>query len=111
MQRIVFNIKSIREQKKISLYRLSKLTGISRQYLSNIEKNKVNNPTVSVLLSIADALQINVKKLFYTDFDIDVLRNKMHNNIDKYGLNSSEVLEISQLIDLLMLIDMKEKKN
>lgn len=76
MQRIVFNIKSIREQKKISLYRLSKLTGISRQYLSNIEKNKVNNPTVSVLLSIADALQINVKKLFYTDFDIDVLRIK-----------------------------------
>ncbi len=33
----------------------------------------------------------------------------MHRYIDKYGLDSKEVLEISQLIDLLLNIDINEK--
>ncbi len=31
----------------------------------------------------------------------------MYDRIDKFGLNSNEVLEISQIIDLLINIDMK----
>lgn len=110
MQRIIFNIKTIREQKKITLYRLSKITGISHQYLSNLEKNKVNNPTANVLLAIADALNVNVKDLFYTSFEIELLKKKLYCKIDKYGINSPEALEISQLIDLLILIDINKNK-
>lgn len=110
MQRIIFNIKTIREQKKITLYRLSKITGISHQYLSNLEKNKVSNPTASVLLAISDALNVNVKDLFYTSFEVESLKKKLYQKIDKYGINSPEALEISQLIDLLNLIDIKKNK-
>jgi len=46
--------------------------------------------------------------LFYTTFDIDDLKQEMYRRIDEYGINSKEVLEVSQLIDLLINIKMKE---
>lgn len=102
---IVFDIKRIRKQKNITIYGLSKLTGLSRTYIRNIENNKNTNPTLNSLFLIANALEVNVKDLFYTSFDVSDLRKKMHSYIDKYGLDSKEVLEISQLIDLLLNID------
>ena len=106
---ILFDIKRIRKQKNITIYGLSKSTGLSRTYIRNIENNKNTNPTLNSLFLIANALEINIKDLFYTAFDISLLRKKMHSYIDEYGLDSKEVLEVSQLIDLLLNIDMKEK--
>lgn len=106
---IVFDVKRIRNQKKITIYGLSKLTGLSRTYIRNIENNKNTNPTLNSLFLIANALEVNIKDLFYTSFDVLDLRKKMHRYIDKYGLDSKEVLEISQLIDLLLNIDINEK--
>ena len=108
---IIFNIKSIRENNKITIYTLSKLTGLSRTYIRNIENNQDVNPSMSALFKIANALNVNIKDLFYTTFDIGNLKKKMYRRINKYGLNSKEVLEVSQLIDLLINIDMNEKKN
>jgi transcriptional regulator with XRE-family HTH domain len=107
---IIFNIKKIREEKEITLYRLEKLTGISRAYLYRLENNKTTNPTISTLYKIAGALDTNVKDLFYSKFDIENLREKMYCEIDNHGINSKEVAEISKLIDLLINIEMKEKK-
>lgn len=107
---IVFNIKNIRKQKEITLYRLEKLTGISRAYLYRLENNKTTNPTISTLYKIAIALNVNIKDLFYSKFDIENLKEKMYQKIDTYGINSKEVAEISHLIDLLINIDMQEKK-
>ena len=107
---IVFNIKKIREEKRITLYRLEKLTGISRAYLYRLENNKTTNPTISTLYKIAISLNVNIKDLFYSKFDIESLKEKMYQKIDTYGINSKEVAGLSQLIDLLINIDMQEKK-
>ena len=61
------------------------------------------------LYSLATALNVNIKDLFYTKFDIDILKQEMYKRIDKYGIKSQETLEVSQLIDLLINIDNKEK--
>ncbi len=37
---VIFVIKNIRKSKNISLYRLSKSTGITRSYLRDLENNK-----------------------------------------------------------------------
>ena len=37
---VIFVIKNIRKSKNISLYKLSKLTGITRSYLRDLENNK-----------------------------------------------------------------------
>ena len=39
------------------------------------------------------------------------LKKEMYKRIDKYGLDSKEVLEISQTIDLLINVDMNKKEN
>lgn len=102
---IVFRIKQIREKKNITAYKLAKEVDISRSYLSELENNKRMNVSLKVLFDISKYLDVNIKDLFYTTLDIEVLRKKMHNCINKYGLDSKEALEISQLIDLLLNIN------
>ena len=105
---IVFRIKQIREIKNITAYRLAKDVKISRSYLSELENNKKMNVSLEVLVNIADYLNVNVKDLFYTTFDINSLKQKMYRRIDKYGINSKEALEVSQIIDLLINIEMEK---
>lgn len=108
---IVFNIQNLRKNKNISLYKLEKLTHLSRAYLSRLENNIKLNPSMNTLMRIANALDVNIKDLFYTTLDINDLKNEMYKRIDKYGINSKEVMEISQIIDLLINIDMKGTGN
>lgn len=105
---IVFNIKKIREKQNISIRKLSQLTELSRTYLSNLENNKRVNPTLSSLSAISNVLNVNIKELFYSDVELDKLKQEMYDRIDKYGINSEEVLEVSQIIDLLINIDTRK---
>lgn len=104
----IFVIKPIRKKKNLTLYELSKRTGISRTYLRNLENNKQFNPTMFILKKISEVLEVNIKDLFYSQNDIEILKQEMYHRIDKYGLDSKEVLEISQIIDLLINVKMKK---
>lgn len=108
---IIFNIRKIRENRNISIRKLALLTNISKTYLNDLENNKRANPTLDILFKISNALEVNIKDLFYTTFDIDELKEEMYKRIDEYGINSKEALEVSQLIDLLINIKMKELDN
>lgn len=105
---VVFVIKEIRLKKNISLRRLSLMTNISRTYLRELENNKRVNPTLRILSDIAEALEVNIKDLFYTELDIEDLKEEMYRRIDEYGLNSNEAMEISRIIDLLVNIKMRK---
>lgn len=104
----VFVIKNIREKKNITIYRLSKITGISRPYLTQLENNKKFNPSLATMYKIANALEVKVDDLFYSELDIDDLREEMYRRMDIYGRTSKEVLEVSHVIDLLLNIKMKK---
>lgn len=103
----VFVIKNIREKKNMTLYRLSKITGINRPYLTQLENNQKFNPSLKIMYKIANALEVKVDDLFYSDLDINGLKEKMYNKIDEFGIDSKEVLEISQIIDLLINVKME----
>lgn len=105
---LVFNIKNIRISKNISIKKLSKQTGLSRTYIRELENQRKANPTLASLNKIAIALKVNVKDLFYSTIEIEKLRKEMHKRIDEFGINSKEVLEVSQIIDLLVNIKMNE---
>lgn len=104
---IVFNIRNVRKNRKISLRKLSDMTGISRAYLYDLENNRRFNPTLFILQKIAEVLEVNIKDLFYSLNDIDNLKEEMYRRIDEYGLDSKEALEVSQVIDLLINVKMK----
>lgn len=66
------NIKKIRKIKKISINTLSKSTGISLGYLSDLENNKAKNPTIDKLEIIAVALDTTTKDLLTTEDKLDI---------------------------------------
>lgn len=55
----MLNIKKIREQKNISRYRLSKLTGIEQSTLRTIE-TRSDNPGFLTIKKICEALDTNL---------------------------------------------------
>ena len=63
LQKIIGNnMKSIREQKKLTLESAAKQTGVSRSMLAQIEKGEVN-PTISVLWKIANGYKVSFTSL------------------------------------------------
>lgn len=104
----VFVIRNVRKKKNLSLYRLMKITGLSYSYLSELENNKVFNPTLATMYKIANALEVKIDDLFYSELDIDNLKKEMYRRIDEYGIGSKEVMEVSQIIDLLINVKMKK---
>lgn len=56
-----------RNDKRISLVKLSQMTGISKSTLNNIENEKVS-PTMAELEAIAKALDARITDLFDSDY-------------------------------------------
>ena len=61
--RIIILLKDIRKERHISLEQLSKMTGISKSHLNYIEKQE-KEPTLSVIVRIAKALNIDETDLY-----------------------------------------------
>ena len=57
------NLKKILLEKSISQYRLSKDSGISQSYLSELINGKYNNPSIDILKKISLVLGIRVAEL------------------------------------------------
>ena len=57
------NIKKFREIKGLTQYKLSEATGISADYISEIERGK-KNPSLKRLILIAEALEVDIRELF-----------------------------------------------
>ena len=55
-------LKALRSARGLTLEQLSRMAGVSKAMLSQIEQDKVN-PTVAVMLKIAAALQLNISDL------------------------------------------------
>lgn len=106
----IFLIKDIREEKEISLYQLSKMTGISYSYLFDLENNRKDNPTLKVLHKISIVFEKNIKDLYIATSDIETVRNWMHKSIEENGLNHPKTYKYSHLLDELLNMLQEEKK-
>lgn len=73
-QLVAGNLKNLREEKKISLDRLSELTGVSKSMLGQIERGD-SSPTIATLWKIANGLKISFTTLLEApQSDTTVLR-------------------------------------
>ena len=61
--RIEYLIKQIRNEKNITLRELSRKTGISSGYLSEIERNE-KKPSFDYMIIIAKALNVQLEELY-----------------------------------------------
>lgn len=56
-------IKSLREQKKISIEHLANISDVDRNYISDIEKGK-RNVSLLIIEKLAKGLEVNIEELF-----------------------------------------------
>lgn len=85
------NIRNIRKEKKLSINKLSKITGISLGYLSDLENNKAKNPSFDKLKIIADALGVQPELFFKNDIDMesDLIKEESE-NYNTYQFETAE---------------------
>ena len=74
------NLKNIREEKKISLRRLSEISSISHSYLSELEKGKYE-ATESKIIRLSLALGITPNELLGWEEIIEHLKSNLNNFI------------------------------
>lgn len=66
---IGYRVKSLREERKMSISELSTKSGVAKSYISSLERNLQTNPTILVLEKIARILCIKVDALLNEQAD------------------------------------------
>ena len=94
-------------KKNVTFADIAEYTGFSKTTISRYFNNP-DSVTIENQEKIANALEVKVDDLFYSELDIDNLKEEMYFRIDEYGIDSKEVLEVSQVIDLLINIKMNK---
>ncbi|PFP29499.1 transcriptional regulator [Bacillus sp. AFS073361] len=101
------NIYEIRMKKGLTLSELAERAGISKSYLSNIERNLNQNPSIQVIRKIARVLDVDLKLLINTDSikeENQLLDNEwidLANEFKKSGIEKSQIKDFKQLIEFI----------
>ncbi|MCR1933563.1 helix-turn-helix domain-containing protein [Clostridium tepidum] len=61
------NIKKIREQKGLGVNELSRISGVNASYISALERGEKQNPTITTLKKLADALEVTIDELMKSE--------------------------------------------
>lgn len=82
------NIKKYRLESKLTQQDLADISGVSRQYICDIEnKNKNKHITIAILGRIADALNVNIIEFFIKE---DELRMEIKSVLEAFNKNKEK---------------------
>ena len=101
------NIYEFRLKRGLTLSELAERAGISKSYLSNIERNLNQNPSIQVMKKIALVLNVDLRTLLENDItekeqltrDQDVL--ELLNEIKESGIKKEQIKEYRTLIEFI----------
>lgn len=96
---LVFLIKELRKIKNITLKELKEDTGLSISYLSELENNKVKNPSLFVIVKIAKALDTKLDEIYFASDEINSLKRALNIYVEAYGLNDEKTLKLSEIVN------------
>jgi transcriptional regulator with XRE-family HTH domain len=107
-------LKQQRKRKNITLREVEKRTGISNAYLSQLENNKIFNPSPSVLYKLAEYYQISYEYLMklagYPIPEIDIKNKKIQFYRLSRIINDLTPEEEEKLIEYLQFLRSRKKK-
>jgi len=58
-------VKKVREEKGITLVKLSEISGVSVGYLCHLEKGTRKNPSIEIMEKISKALNKSITEIFF----------------------------------------------
>lgn len=102
-------IAEIRNSKGISLSKLSRESGVSKGYLSELENGIKENPNIEILDKIAKALDISVSDLFEQD-PIDTELEDLEEDM-KLLFSKAKQLSKENRKKVLRMIEIFEEEN
>jgi XRE family transcriptional regulator of biofilm formation len=101
------NIYKIRKQRGLTLTDLAVKTGISKSYLSNIERNLKQNPSIHVMEKIAAVLNVDLKALLMVATHVEMREHietewvEMINEYKDTGLDRDRIHEFKMLLEFM----------
>ncbi|MFY0803794.1 helix-turn-helix domain-containing protein [Peribacillus frigoritolerans] len=95
---IGYRVKSLREERKMSISELSTKSGVAKSYISSLERNLQTNPTILVLEKIARILCIKVDTLLNEQADkgMDEEWMEIMQDVIGSGISKEEMREFIQ---------------
>jgi transcriptional regulator with XRE-family HTH domain len=110
------NISTIRKQRGLTLSELAVRTGISKSYLSNIERNLKQNPSIQVIEKIASVLKVDLKTLLKIAADVEKQQFEKEwldliDELRKTGIDKEQLQEYKILIEFLKWYHEKEESD
>ncbi|MDQ0975372.1 XRE family transcriptional regulator of biofilm formation [Neobacillus niacini] len=100
------NIYEIRMKKGLTLSALAERANISKSYLSNIERNLNQNPSIHVIGKIANELGVDIKELLKSVETKDQQSNdnewlEIVNELRETGIEKGQLNEYKTLIEFI----------
>ncbi len=109
------NIAAVRKKRGLSLSELADRTGVSKSYLSNIERNLKQNPSIHVVEKIATVLHVDLNDLLDDSSETSAgsLPDQEWLEFIEYlkqsGINKEQIQEYKIIIDFLIWHQQQEK--
>ncbi|RHW42539.1 XRE family transcriptional regulator [Neobacillus notoginsengisoli] len=99
-------IRKLRTEKGMSLNKLSELTGISKSYLSFLERGIQRNPSIDVLEKLAAALQVSVDVFINKEKDAKAVNGgtgilKLHVELSEKDMEPEKIKRVKELLEIL----------
>ncbi len=102
------NILRIRKGRALSLTELAERANIAKSYLSNIERNQNNNPSIHVLNKIAAVLDVDLKILLGTESSNQVINQVLEQEwvdfvveLKESGIEKDQIQEYRKIIEFI----------
>ena len=99
------NIYQLRKDKGLTLSELAERANIAKSYLSNIERNINQNPSIQIVEKIAQVLNVDIKMLIEGKVaktqTIDTEWIDLFEEIKKSGIKKEDIQEYRTLIDFI----------
>lgn len=100
------NIYDIRKRRGLTLTELAERAGIAKSYLSNIERNLNQNPSINVIEKIASVLEVDLKELLGSGEDkkepqMDNEWVEFVKELRDSGVEKDQIQEYKMLLDFI----------
>ncbi|XZH36947.1 helix-turn-helix domain-containing protein [Clostridium perfringens] len=120
-------LRELRKDKSLTLRALAKKSGVSQSYISDLENEKNNKPSIDILNKLANALEVSITNFLEVEIYDELPPNNNYrdaligltnyinyvtrkNNCELNDIDSEEIIELIESIVLTKIKFYKKKK-
>ncbi|GIO26981.1 helix-turn-helix domain-containing protein [Ornithinibacillus bavariensis] len=104
------NLKRVRMERGLSLSELAEKANISKSYLSNMERHLNENPSIHVIIKIAEALDVTIPTLVEKSPKSNIIETEWIEFIEEIRKLGIQKEKIQQLLPIIEFIKWQQEK-